>query len=151
MYFLSTQDHHNFFVSESDILTHNVAFVLGAIWGFEIVVDIAAPVFMVAGSWVCGKLFDNSSSSKFEIKRPNDNDWNHFLNNKLHDHGFNEKDPNKIWPTAEKALLAAMADDKIRDGSKYVVNAMTEYGFLEIAGKVVNGIVHIGTMYIKKG
>ncbi len=151
LYVLSTQEHHNFFVGEADFLAHNIAFVLGAVWGFEIVVDIAVPVFMAAGSWVYGNFFGSSNSSKLGIKRPNDNDWNHFLNNKLHDHGFNEKDPNKIWPTAEKALLAAIADDKIKEGSKYAVNAMTEYGLLEITGKVVNGIVRIGTMYIKKG
>lgn len=43
-YCLSIENNHNFFVSEKDIFVHNVApavFILGAIGGFEITLDIA--------------------------------------------------------------------------------------------------------------
>jgi len=76
-----------------------------------------------------------------------DNDWWHYL--KKERHGFKGKDPKKIWNFAEKMLMAAMYRDELREGVKYTINSMTEYGVLEIVGKVVDGVVQIGTMYIK--
>jgi hypothetical protein len=152
LYELSIEEDQNFFVTHDDVLAHNVVFALGVVMGFEVAVDISLPLIVYVGAWAGSKIFGRSNN--LEIKPPNDNDWNHILNNK--NHGFNGGNGNNnhnysnfLWRLAEVIISKSIADGKITDGNLYKVAGETGNGVLEITGKVVDGIVHIGTMYFK--
>jgi len=153
LYLLSTQRYHNFLVQDEDILVHNIVILAIPILGFNVTLSVAAPLVGSACMWLYSKVTGNHPPllhfNKFTIKPPSQNDWNHFLNNKLHDHKFNDKDPKKIWDFAYAILLAGINNDQIKEGLVYKVNGATQYGILEVTGKAINGIVHIGTMYLK--
>jgi hypothetical protein len=149
LYRISTLKYHNFFVDGQDILTHNFVVATGIAAGFKFTLSVATSLISCGVMWLYTRMTGKKIACELKIKQPNSNDWNHFLNNNRHDHGFNGKDPKKIWNFAEMMLLAAMQQDELKEGALYAVNGMTEYGVLEVTGKVLNGIVHIGTMYIK--
>lgn len=148
-YSLSTLQQHNFFVSRQSFLTHNVVFILGAVAAFEVILEITAPAIVFSAMYLYCKMSGKKLFFPFTIHPPNDNDWKHIMNNNRHDHGFNGKDPKKIWDCAQAILMGAISKDEIRDNAKYIISGLTEYGVMEIKGVTLDGIVRIGTMYIK--
>jgi hypothetical protein len=149
VYTVSTDQCHNFFVSDRDFLVHNFVIELGAIAGCKVLFSITSALIACVVVWIGGKMLGKGRGHAFIFKKPPPDKWRHIFENNLHDHRFPEKDPEKTWDFASKILMAAISRDELQDGIQYKVSGITEYGVLEIVGKVVDGIVRIGTMYIK--
>ena len=153
LYEISVEEDQNFFVTENNILAHNMVIVaLPLLVEALIIMDIAITAGMAIGVYFLGNWLNSDSSSSvnhLKIKPPNNNDWIHILHNKNHGFNNNNDDPDLLWSLAKSILVKAIADNRITDGNLYKVSEETGEGILEITGKVINGMVHIGTMYFK--
>lgn len=136
---------HNFFVTEQDILVHNIAFILGAIWGFEITLDIAAPIFIAGGSWLYNKI----TGKKYCLKPSCNNKWRHFFGkNNGPKHNFNGKDVNKIFCYADSYVLKMAAEGKLQEGINELETVYNGSIFI-IRAYVIGEMIDIGTMFFK--
>lgn len=93
-----------------------------------------------------------------KIPKPEGNDWDHiFKDEQGRKHGFtggpNDEDPEKWWERMYKSLVKAYEEGKLRDGERFKIidpqNVNPNFGDLTICGKVVDGIVRIGTAYLE--
>ncbi|MDR3647026.1 MAG: Hint domain-containing protein [Candidatus Babeliales bacterium] len=152
-YCLSIDSNHNFFVSQQNILVHNIpifAYVVGEgfIWagGGEL---LSYALGLVIACIAKQKGADTSNYNPFNINRPNPNKWKHHVV-KPPKHNFNGMDPDTVWELTELAIVAAIKNKELKNGCEYVVNYATQYGNLVVKGKVVDKIVEVGTAFFKK-
>ena len=159
VYSLTVAQYHNFFVSEQDVLVHNVGFVIpiltitfkGAIeW-----VSFAAAASAI-GTWLFGEALErngvDTSNVRLEIKGPSDNDREHFFGRKnCKKHNFEDQDPDKILEIAKQLILEEAKKGNIPGNGKFSVStAMQTGGDLIIRGWAANEVVSYSTMFIKK-
>lgn len=153
VYTLSIKNNHNFFVSQQNILVHNVpliAYFVGE--GFKLAG--AQELFAYALGFAIAYIAkqngaDTSNYNPFNINRPNPNKWkNHVI--KPPKHNFNGMDPDKAWELTEFALVLAIKNKELRNGCEYIVNYATEFGNLVVKGKVVDKAVEVGTAFLQK-
>lgn len=152
VYTLSVRENHNFFVSDQDIFVHNFILISyfvgeGLVWaGAGEIFSVAAAAFIGWAAYKNG--IDTRNFFPFQIQKPNKDNWEHHIL-KPRKHGFNGKDPKKIWNLTELAIIAAIRRNELENGRKFVTQYVTEYGTLEVVGKVVNNVVKVATAYIK--
>ena len=92
---------------------------------------------------------DTNNYNPFTINKPNIGKWNYHIM-KPPKHNFNGIDPHTAWELTEKAIIAAIKNNELKNGYEYIINYATKFGNLVVKGKVINNVAEIGTAFIKK-